>query len=268
MKFLFWNVKKNPVGTILSEIVKHHEIDVVILAECPDPTAILIDLNSATETLFHLTDNQRTRVVIYTRFPREYTRTAHSDSYLTIRQMQLPRKSTILLAATHLPSRLFGNEDPSEIASRMAAKIYEVERETGISRTLLVGDLNMNPFDRGVVGANGFHAVMTRAIARKQRRVIRKESSLPFFYNPMWGRFGDTTEGPPGTYYRWGTSFNEYFWHTYDQVLIRPDLLDSFDEKSMHVLTECGEMKLVRKTGIPDQSRVSDHLPLLFALTT
>jgi len=268
MKFLFWNIKKNPVGAILSKIVEHHEVEVVILAECPDPVAILIDLNSVAETLFHLTDDQRTRVVIYTRFPREYTRTAHSDFYLTIRQLRLPRKSEILLAATHLPSKLFGNEDPSEIASRMAAKISEVERELGISKTVLVGDLNMNPFDRGVVGANGFHAVMTRTIARRQRRMVRKEASRSFFYNPMWGRFGDTTEGPPGTYYRPGTSFIEYFWHIHDQVLIRPDLLDSFDDKSLRVLTECGETKLVGKTGIPAQSRLSDHLPLLFALTT
>jgi hypothetical protein len=36
MKFLFWNVDKNSVAPILSKIVEHHNVEVVILAECAD----------------------------------------------------------------------------------------------------------------------------------------------------------------------------------------------------------------------------------------
>ena len=215
-----------------------------------------------------VTEGQITRIVIYTRFPRENIRTAYADKFLTIRLIRLPNKSPIVLAATHLPSKLFRDEYHLwEKANQISAKIREVERELGTSRTLLVGDLNMNPFEKGVISASGLHAVMTRSIAIKQTRTIDRKS-YPFFYNPMWGRFGDTTVGPAGTYYRAASSFAEYFWHIHDQVLIRPHLLDSFDENSMRVLTECGGRKFVRKSGIPDQTRVSDHLPLLFALMT
>jgi hypothetical protein len=48
MRFLFWNVKKNPVGPIVSEIVGQHDVEVVILAECLDEGAILVDLNATT----------------------------------------------------------------------------------------------------------------------------------------------------------------------------------------------------------------------------
>lgn len=275
MRFLFWNINENPVGPILSEIAEDHAVDVVILAECADPDAILVDLNFTTEYPFHRTESQTTRIVIYTRFPRmnsskasENIRTVYGDRFLTIRRIGLLEMTPLLLAATHLPSKLFRDEYHLwEKAYQVSAKIREIERELGTSRTVLVGDLNMNPFEKGVISARGLHAVMTRAIAAKKTRTIDRES-YPFFYNPMWGRFGDTTEGPAGTYYRPGSSFAEYFWHIHDQVLIRPNLLDSFDEKSVRILTECGERKFVRRSGIPDQSRVSDHLPLLFTLTT
>jgi endonuclease/exonuclease/phosphatase family protein len=268
MRFLFWNVRKNPVGPILSEIAEDYAVDVVILAECADPDAILVDLNFKTEYPFHRTEGQTTRIVIYTRFPRENIRTAYGDKFLTIRRIGLLDRRPIVLAATHLPSKLFRDEYHLwEKANQISAKIREIEGALGTSRTVLVGDLNMNPFEKGVISASGLHAVMTRAIAAKEARTIDRKS-YPFFYNPMWGRFGDTTEGPAGTYYRPASSFAEYFWHIHDQVLIRPHLLDSFDEKSVRVLTECGGRKFVRKSGIPDQSRVSDHLPLLFALTT
>jgi len=82
MKFLFWNVKKNPLGPIVSQIVREHNVEIIILAECSDPDAILVDLNSETEYLFHLTESQGTRVVIYTRFPAEYIETAHKRQVL------------------------------------------------------------------------------------------------------------------------------------------------------------------------------------------
>jgi len=166
----------------------------------------------------------------------------------------------------HLESKLHRSDSHRWGKARdVSAKIRQVESERGISRTVLVGDLNMNPFDMGAIVADGLHAVMTRAIARKKDRRIG-EDVYPFFYNPMWGRFGDTTKGPPGTYYATTSSRDEYFWHTFDQVLIRPDLIDSFDEAKLQVLTDCGSIKFLRESGIPDDSRASDHLPLLFDL--
>lgn len=266
MKFLFWNINKNPVGPLLSRIVAEHDVQVLILAECADPAAILIDLNATAKNLFHLTDSGRSRVVVYTRFPPQYIETTHSDKFFTIRRIFLPRKRQVLLAAVHLESKLYRRDIHLWGKARdVSAKIRQVESELDISRTVLVGDLNMNPFEMGVIQADGLHGVMTQAIARKINRPIGDEM-YPFFYNPMWGRLGDTTEGPPGTYYYTNSSLDEYFWHTFDQVLIRPDLIDSFDEGELQVLTECGEIEFLGHLGTPDDSRASDHLPLLFDL--
>jgi len=106
MKFLFWNVKKNPVGPILSKIVQEHGVEIVILAECSDRDAILVDLNSEIKYPFHLTESQRTRVVIYTQFSPEFIGTRHSHKFFTIRCISLPFKKEILLVAMHLESKL------------------------------------------------------------------------------------------------------------------------------------------------------------------
>lgn len=266
MRFLFWNVKKNPVGSILSKIVQEHRVEIVILAECSDRDAILIDLNAENRYPFFLTDSKETRLVIYTNFSPEFIKTEHSHKFFTIRCISLPLKKKILLVAMHLESKLHRSDIHRWVeVIGVSAKIRQVESELGISRTVVVGDLNMNPFDMGVILADGLHAVMTQAIAREKDRRIGNER-YPFFYNPMWGRFGDTTKGPPGTYHKTTSSRDEYFWHTFDQVLIRPDLIDSFDEAKLQVLTDCGGIEFLRESGIPDDSRASDHLPLLFDL--
>jgi hypothetical protein len=56
---------------------------------------------------------------------------------------------------------------------------------------VLVGDFNMNPFQEGVVAANGLNAVMARRVAARRRTRVVQEREYPFFYNPMWGHFGD-----------------------------------------------------------------------------
>ena len=266
MKFLFWNVNKNSIERILSAIVEEHNVEVVVLAECPDKLAVLSSLNSDTQGKFHLTDTGKTRVVIYTRFSRQFIVSEHHDDILTVRRLCLPRRREILLAAIHFPSKLYMTErDQASMASRVSEEIRKVESRVGHSRTLLVGDLNMNPFDEGMTSADGLHAVMSKDIARRKPRTVHRKS-YPFFYNPMWGRFGDTTEGPPGTFYRSASSFVEYFWHMFDQVLVRPELLGSFDIATLRILTECRATKFIRPSGVPNASRLSDHLPLVFEL--
>lgn len=122
---------------------------------------------------------------------------------------------------------------------RLGDRIRQLENEEGHDKSVLVGDLNMNPFEAGMVSASGFHGVMSRSVAEKGDRQVQEEI-YPFFYNPMWSFYGGTTPGPPGTYYYQGTQHITYFWNIFDQVLIRPALLGGFDDKNLEVVTEAG----------------------------
>jgi hypothetical protein len=123
----------------------------------------------------------------------------------------------------------------------------------------------MNPFEDGVVSANGLHGVMTRSIAEKRTRVVQSQE-YPFFYNPMWGLLGDSTPGSPGTFYYSGAEHRTYFWNMFDQVLIRPDLLPLFDNEELEIPESDGEVSFLSDKDLPDKNVASDHLPVTFKL--
>lgn len=121
----------------------------------------------------------------------------------------------------------------------------------------------MNPFEQGVAGAGALHGVMVRAVAEREDRLIEGRN-YRMFYNPMWGHLGDRTTGPPGTFYRSAAEAVNYFWNTYDQVLVRPELIDRLTE--LQVLDWDGTSSLLTPNGLPDRTNGSDHLAPAFRL--
>ena len=122
----------------------------------------------------------------------------------------------------------------------------------------------MNPFEVGMVAANGLNAVMARKVAQRGTQAVLRRR-YPFFYNPMWSHFGDGIEGPSGTFYRNKNEHVTFFWNMFDQVLLRPELLSIFRNAELKILSANGERSLLRN-GVPDKKNASDHLPLLFKL--
>lgn len=57
-----------------------------------------------------------------------------------------------------------------------------------------------------------------------------------------------------------------YFWNTFDQVLIRPELMNGFEHHNLRIVTKAGGRTLVRPDGRPDATNFSDHLPIVFEL--
>jgi len=245
-----------------------YDVDVFILAECAlSPGRLLTTLNGRGTGLYQYVPRVGCeKIEIFARFPHEYLIPLSETDRLTIRRLNLPGLTEVLLAAIHFPSKLrWSAESQAHESVVLAGLIREAEREVGHSRTVLVGDLNMNPFECGVVSAAGLHGVMTRGVAQRGDRIVQGRM-YPFFYNPMWGLFGDATPGPPGTYYRAGSEHVEYFWNMFDQVLIRPELLPAFDNRDLKVLESDGEASLLSAAGTPEDSAASDHLPVLFKL--
>jgi len=267
LTFLFWNLNGKPLQATVANLVKAHEVDILVLAECGvAPATFLSTLNEEGRAQFDFPFSECAAIAIYTRFPgRVLTPLKESDRF-TIRTLALPARPEILLGAAHLPSKLHrGPLGQAFGCAEFAGALREVEDGVGHRRTVLLGDLNMNPFEPGVTAAPGLNGVMTREIALRGPRFAEK-TAYPFFYNPMWGLFGDGTDGPAGTYYRSSSQPETTFWNIYDQILIRPDLLPHFDNRSLRILSDDGVRNLVTKRGIPDSKEFSDHLPVMFQL--
>ena len=178
----------------------------------------------------------------------------------------LPTQDDILLVGVHLPSELNRSDASHDFECREAADVVrECEVRIGHRRTIVVGDFNMDPFDSVMVAASGFHAIMDRRIVQSgSRKVAGKER--PFFYNPMWNLLGDASRGPPGTFHRARGEHVTYFWHMLDQILLRQELLSVFNVDDLQILVDDGQSQFLKPPGIPDASRASDHLPILFKL--
>ena len=58
---------------------------------------------------------------------------------------------------------------------------------------------------------------------------------------------------------------NEYFWYIFDQVIIRPSLLDDFDNTKLRILTKGKTYDLLVNNGSIDL-KYSDHLPISFTI--
>jgi endonuclease/exonuclease/phosphatase family metal-dependent hydrolase len=158
-------------------------------------------------------------------------------------------------------------EDQILGSTRLAGYIRHAEHKVGHARTVVIGDFNMNPFEAGVVGSEGLHAVMDRRIAATSSRKVQGETR-DYFYNPMWANFGDAGSTPPGTYF-YDASGREvnYFWNMFDQILVRPALLPCLSTDSVSVVTEIEGDSLLDERGRPDREIGSDHLPVVLRLT-
>jgi hypothetical protein len=268
LTLLFWNLGRRPLATRVARIARDRDVDVVLLAECASPGWVTRSLNQPATGVRYFPIATTSRVSIFTRFAPARFRPVEETRYYSIRELAaVPGlRDSLIVVTAHLPSKR-EVEDRNQIpdAMHLSHAIVAAEDRLGHTRTALVGDLNMNPFEFGVAAGGGLHGVMTRDIARQGTRTVRGRE-YRFFYNPMWRFFGDGTPGPSGTHYYRKADEECFFWNVFDQALIRPQLLDRFAVDGVQVLDSDGTETLLGTSGRPDTDQGSDHLPILLRL--
>jgi len=267
LTFVFWNLGRRPLEGLVAELAAERDADIVLLSECNVSNHVLLrTLNQHSKSPYSFAFSPADAIKVFTRFPSDWLKPIEDTGGLSIRHLAHPLYSDILVVGAHLSSKLFRTADDQLLESvRMARRIEEAEQRVGHRRTVLVGDLNMNPFEAGVAAADGFHGVMDRTVAQRESRIVGGQTR-PFFYNPMWSRFGDESLRPPGTYYYGSSGQITYFWNLFDQVLLRPALMGAFKNSEMEVISRVGATTLLTGNGLPSTSAGSDHLPLVFTL--
>jgi hypothetical protein len=264
LQLLFWNLHRNSnLVRPLTELAKSRRTDIVILAETPAEAEISTALTAVCGGGFrHHGGRVNSRIQIYARQEIEIGEPVGESHYLVVHPVSIGTKPIFFLAAMHGISRLESDlSELNEEACVAADLLRAVEARAKHRRTILIGDFNLNPFDEGMFKVRGFFGVMSRQDASRQTQRLKWEK-YPLFYNPMWSRLGDLSPGPAGTYYRAPTTHYGHYWHTYDQVLVRPSLAGCFDAESFEVVTQIGSRELLRD-GVPDVDSYSDHLPLV-----
>jgi len=260
LRLLFWNINQNVLASDINYLVDRHQIDFLILAEDPLSAVERQQSLPVNGSVFAFADSQ-SRINILSRFDASYFQPIQESEYYSFQGIALPLHKSLTLLAIHWKS-LMNRSEASQSAAmyQLGREIRDVEKEIGHERTIVVGDLNVNPFLEGMVASNGMHSVMCKEIVARGNRSSSPYGKFPFFYNPTWSILGDESLGPPGTYYYNNSQEVQHFWNIFDQVLVRPDLIEFLPKRSLRVLTE-SQRKLVDHRGLPS---VSDHLPLFF----
>jgi len=267
INFLFWNLNKQPLLPLLARLVQDRDVDILILAECEiSVTELLEGINSQSRRLLTYPVNYSNRLMFLTTLPTDNFRPVRDAAGIAIRRLLLPWGGDLLLTAVHLPSKLHQSDnDQIYVCTQLARYIAEAEAQYGHTRSVIIGDLNMNPFEVGVVGADGLHAVMSRSIALRRFRTVRSEEKI-YLYNPMWSYFGRQAPQPQGTYYYDKRTAVNYYWNVFDQVLLRPDLIPYFADEDLQIIDHIDDISLVMEDGRPNVKVASDHLPIYFSL--
>jgi hypothetical protein len=266
---LFWNTFRKALPREIADLCHECAADILILAESRLDTATFLPLlNDGQRQVYTEPLNPSSKLRIFTRLPQNSVQLIADLGGISIRRIAPPVGQDFILVAVHFIGKTAYKElDQAFQTTRLNNAIQSAELRAGHSRTVLVGDFNMNPFEAGVVSSDGVHAVMDRRIALQGSRIVSGER-CDFFYNPMWSRMGPNASGPPGTYYYRDSTHVTYFWNTFDQVMVRPALIDFLPENHLHVVSSISGNTLLRANGTPNRTAFSDHLPLVFKLET
>jgi len=261
MKVLFWNTHNNDkINSVLLDVIIENEISFVVLTEYTanlDQLIALLSENGILMRSYMTTGCDRITVLgsVLNVEPGPQSKYA---------SMQVIDETDIL-CCVHLPSQIYSqSEGMRRVAiGRIVSDINQLEADLNTESTIIVGDFNINPFDKGCLDADMFHGVPTYGVASRKTRVVGGEE-FKMFYNPMWNFFGDFQQ-PCGTYFYGGNQIDNLFWNIYDQVLIRPALYDRFTQSQLRIITGTQSLSFLTEKGYPDEN-ISDHFPIVFEI--
>lgn len=263
INFLFWNLKKNSKSIYcLKDILAENGIDVFILSEVSTRDLIWINQNLLNYKPTLQLPKNRTFLFYKNHHLIKKVKDSHYYSFFEILNTSFEK---VLLVTVHFPSRLWKREKEIGYQAQITKRdIVKFETEYRYKHTLVVGDFNLNPFSEEIVSTEGFHAVMSKEIAKKEDRIVDFVKHR-YFFNPMWFLHGNINNEVMGSYYYHKNSIS-YVWNLFDQVLIRPSLIDYFDFEYLNIISSVTGHSLLNKQGQPDSKVYSDHLPIKFRI--
>jgi exonuclease III len=251
---------------VISSLAVEHDVHILVLAECNIASDVLIDTlgkcGLESFTFPYSPEGDSSDLKVFTRFKKSHVKWVFSDpnDHITIRRLTLPNTAGMLLVALHTQSKLeWPANQQAQIATRLGGYIRNAEEKKQVDRTIVVGDLNMNPFEDGVVSSEGFHATMSKGVAKGFRRKVHG------VFRKLWKFFDERPNSAQGTFYYESSGLPiSHYWYVLDQVMVRAPLIDNLVD--VKILDTVLGTPLYDNDGIPDETVGSDHFPLAFAL--
>lgn len=158
MRYLFWNThRNNQINHVLCDLIVENGISVVVLAEySADINDLIENLDTCGISMKQVTTAGCDRIHML------------GEKGLCIKpQIQTDRSSiqviddNIILCGVHLNSQIYSdNAERREIDIKaIILDLLNIEMKLKTKNTIIVGDFNMNPYDKTCVSARYFHGI-------------------------------------------------------------------------------------------------------------
>lgn len=267
MRILFWNINKSmEAASILPQLLEENDVDILLIAEGGAIFPAIYKLIGSVGNKKYFPDSIRANPRLDWFSTYQWLDKSHifDGAGISIKEFYPPVGESVLIAGMHSPSLLHRSpDDLNELMRRNAQFVREAEEKIEHKRTVVVGDFNLNPHERGLISSESFHATMDKNQALKGSRTVNGQAR-DYFYNPMWSIYGSEKNGILGTYRYHSSSSVELFWHCFDQVLLRPSLIPRMRENAVVLISEIDGKPLYNRNK--NKIEFSDHLPILLNL--
>ncbi|MEO1031548.1 MAG: hypothetical protein AAFX55_09090 [Bacteroidota bacterium] len=245
---------------IIAKAVKEKDIDILVIVEPHEfPTNLLLTLNSEGNDFYYNADSC-SHVQIFSKFIDPQFSLIQEFDRTVGWKYRSPYGDSLNIIVTHFHDKFHNDEEDQDVKlDELIKEIQIIEDSSDIDKTLLIGDLNIDPYNRLCYGPKGLNSIMCRKTVKR----LGERKGRKLFYNASWNLLGDK-DHTPGTYYR--TSAGTKYWSVLDQIMMRSGLIDQFDPSSIRVLNYIFEEALVSINDIPRSEKYSDHLPIYFEI--
>lgn len=258
MRVSFWNTNRNiNINPYVLSLVQEYNVDILVMAEyTADENELFSLLRNAHQDLIICNTKGCDRIRVWSNYVS--VKPGIQNKYYSMQIIQ----DEYILCCVHLITDMHGNRSDERLAI-IQEIMYDIEKiETAIKsqKTIIIGDFNEMPYDRGCLNANGFHGLPAMNILDKPTRVVNGREYRKF-YNPMWNLMGDFSY-PPGTYYFNNSVLCSPMWYMLDQVIVSKDILPLFNRDELKIITSCGCVDLRDENQHPNK-KISDHFPIV-----
>lgn len=259
LKFLYWNTKKISSFTIILDLLDHCKPDFLFLSEIDDSliTDNIVEYNKI--GYVHYPNPGCSRILILKKEKIKCNLGVQTVYYTTL---NIPTYD-IFVISVHLPSQMFNSYDGLKNYLRnMRLNIDSKVGNSNDTKILIIGDFNVNPFEKPMIDFDGFSATNTKNFRNK---VTNLSDEKVLYYNPTWKLYR-YNEFPGSKYFPRpsGSSFDVLEHHFLDQVILSKELLKNLKDEKIELIYKTTKNNYFDVTK--NKILISDHLPLQYQL--
>jgi len=257
MKIIYWNTKQHQDFSTIQEIIVEQNPDILFLSEISEN--IIIKNYSILKSIQyeHFENPGCSRVLIIKKKSVNLVLSRQNNYYTTVKEL----KTNTFIISVHLPSQMYQSIDA------LKSFIREIRNEIDIyigsssqKDILIIGDFNMNPYEKPMIDFDGFAASNSKKL---KKEVTHLKTKKELYYNPTWTLYSNNSF--PGTkYYKRPstTSFDILEHHYLDQVVLSYSLSQKLISETINVLKNTKNKFFFDL--ISNTIKLSDHLPIIY----